>query len=273
MRVRLIFIVLAVWAGTLIAQDNEKLADAEPSYMFATILGSGVYTIDDGRITVLKLPFAVKLREEGQDSHGIRLLLPVSLGYGSFDPDDPIEKWLPTDVSTLSFVPGLEYRQYLGERLFVKPYAQLGAGYDFRQDVLSGLFVLGSRVLFDIVQTESWLIRVGGALHWAAELQESKSSFGLFEIGLDCRRDLPWSIAGRQLNAGVYTRWRHFLKDWNIAKTKRAPVQIENLYEIGLIVGWERPFNILGVEVHSLTGALVFGDQVRAIAFGTAFPF
>jgi hypothetical protein len=274
MRVRLNCIILAIlWATNLAAQDSEKLADAEPSYIFATILGSGVYTIDDGRITVLRVPFAITVREETKDRHGFRLLLPVSLGYGSFDPDDPIERWLPTDVSTLSFVPGLEYRKYLGKRLLIKPYAQLGGGYDFRQDVLSGLFVVGSRAIWDVVRSDLWLIRVGTALHWAAELQQRKSSFGLFEVGLDCRRNLPLSIAGRQLNAGVYTRWRHFLNEWNIAKTNRVPVHIENLYEIGLIVGWEKPFNILGMDVDSVRGGLVFGDQVRAISFGTSFPF
>jgi hypothetical protein len=274
MRVRLICIFLAIFsASNLAAQQNERLTNAEPSYIFATILGSGVYTLDDGRITVLRLPFSMKLRAEGPSTHGLRLLLPISLGYGSFDPDDPIERWLPTDVSTLSLVPGLEYRQYVTDQLLLKPYAQLGGGYDFRQDVLSGLFVLGSRVLWDVVDSKPWMIRVGSAVHWAAELQESKSSFGLFEIGFDCRRDLPLSIVGRQLNAGVYTRWRHFLRDWNIAKTQRAPVRIENLYEIGLIVGWEEPFNILGFDVDSVRGALVFGDEVRAISFGTSFPF
>lgn len=274
MRARWIPAFLAIlWVTDLAAQTDEKLTVAEPSYMFATILGSGVYSIDNGRITVLNVPFAMRLRKEGPDTDGIRLLLPVALGYGSLDPDSSVQRWLPTDVSTLSFVPGLEYRKYVTDHLLVKPYAQFGAGYDFRQDVLSGLFVIGSRAIWDIVYTDPWLIRAGVALHWAAEVQESKSSFGLFELGVDCRHDIPLSIAGRQLNAGVFSRWRHFLNDWNISHTRQAPLRIENLYEIGLIVGWETPFKILGVEVHNLTAALVFGDDVRAISFGTSFPF
>ena len=202
--------------------------------------------------------------------------MPLSVGYVSLDPDDPIDRWLPSEVATLSLVPGLEYRLQLREGLWLKPFGQAGLGYNFSDNDLSGLAVGGVRLLGQFEPCAPWMIQYGSSLQWAGEWgidSGQQSSFGLFELGADFRRDLPWEFRERTLNGSIYVRWRHFLNDWNIATTPGAPISVSNLYEIGLSLGVDRGFQFFGVGIERVSVGWVTGDDVNALTVGTRFPF
>ena len=51
------------------------------------------------------------------------------------------------------------------------------------------------------------MIQYGSSLQWAGEWgidSGQQSSFGLFELGADFRRDLPWEFRERTLNGSIY---------------------------------------------------------------------
>ena len=267
--------MMGAMATNLLSEDL-GLIDSEPNYMFAAVLGSGVYRVEDATLTTVRIPFSKSLREFTSEDDGVTLLLPVTVGYVSLDPDDLIDKWLPTELGTLSFIPGIEYQHAVNEELVLKPFAQLGAGYDFENDILSGLVVGGGRALWTKQVTNEWQIQLGSSLQWAAGWQEGdgpSSSFGLFEVGADFRRDLPICIGEKQLNGSVFGRWRQFINDWNIAQTPNDPISIDALYELGVSVGVNEAYDIYGMQLSRLSIAYVWGEGTKAVSFGMGFPF
>ena len=82
--------------------------EALVNYAFATWLGTGAYRVADRSVAILNLPVYYPLRETGEELWGIKLRLPVSLGFQNFDD-------FPDDLQTLSFVPGIELEIPLSE--------------------------------------------------------------------------------------------------------------------------------------------------------------
>jgi hypothetical protein len=250
--------------------------NADPNYMFAVVLGTGFYVVEDASFTVVRIPISVTLREITDENAGLQLLLPVTVGYASLDPEDLIDRWIPTELSTLSFIPGVEYRKPIGEHLLLKPFIQAGGGYDFKNRTTSGLIVGGARALWTYQPSEPWQIQIGSSLQWATEWRDSggrRSNLGLFEFGADFRRDLPFCIGSRRLNGSLYHRWRYFFNDWNIASAPVDPIQVDHLFELGLSIGAEPGLSIFGMNFNRVSLGWVTGEDVNAITLGTGFPF
>ena len=258
-----------------ISQGYAQDFEADPNYMYAAVLGSGFYRVEDASLTMLRIPLSMTLRETSAEQAGLRLLLPVTVGYASLDPDDIIDRWLPSKIGTLSFIPGIEYRKPVGDHLLLKPFVQAGGGYDFKNRVASGLIVGGTRALWTFEPADLWQIQIGSSLQWATEWKQGgdNSSFGLFELGTDFRRDLPLCLGTRKLNGSIYGRWRYFFNDWNIATAPVDPIRVDQLFEVGLSLGADRGLEILGMNIDRVSIGWVTGDEVNAVTFGTSFPF
>ena len=68
-------------AQTGTVQDDEPLFN----WYYAAIFGTGVYSAGDRTVAVLQAPLSFSLRERSEDQWGLRLKLPVSLGFYDFD--------------------------------------------------------------------------------------------------------------------------------------------------------------------------------------------
>lgn len=83
--------IVLIFMSTLLVDvqaEDEGLVDAVPNYMFSVVLGSGFYRVEDATLTTVRIPFSKTLRELNAEQDGIKLLLPVTVGYVSLDPDD-----------------------------------------------------------------------------------------------------------------------------------------------------------------------------------------
>ncbi|WP_156817231.1 hypothetical protein [Rubritalea marina] len=249
---------------------------ADPNYMYAAVLGSGFYTVGDASLTMLRVPFKLTLREANDEDAKLNLLLPVVIGYVSLDPTDVIDRWVPTNLGTLSFFPGVEWEHQVREDLVVKPFAQIGGGYDFESSIWSGLVAVGSRFLWTKQLTNEWQWQVGSSLQWASGWQESGlsySSFGLLELGTDIQRELPWRLREKQLLGSLYGRVRYFANNWNIARSPDDPIDVDLLYELGMSLGVDKGYELYGIEMNRVSIGFVWGGDARAVSVGTSFPF
>jgi hypothetical protein len=117
-----------------------------PGYdLFAHEFGSGVYDFNGRTLQVYGLPFGWTAVEPGQDQAGLRLRLPVTLGFLDFHAADVIETGLPDKVDSVSFVPGVELAFVVAERWRLLPYVQAGLSTASEPDVETDLFGAGIR--------------------------------------------------------------------------------------------------------------------------------
>jgi len=118
---------LSIFNVGLSAQESQQDINVVNWY-YSTMFGTGYYTVGDAKVAILNVPmsYSFKTIREKKDKYGIKLLVPVSLGFHSFDFNEILD--LPNSVATLSVVPGVEFEfaVTLGTH---KPQSFLGFDY------------------------------------------------------------------------------------------------------------------------------------------------
>jgi len=107
------------------AQTRNFAASESVDWYYATTFGTGVYKIGDRTVTMVRLPFERDVREPDDGTWGIRLKLPVTLGFQTLS--NAFEDFLNRNVATISVMPGIEFEKELRPNWWVKPLAALSA--------------------------------------------------------------------------------------------------------------------------------------------------
>ena len=249
----------------------------EVSYIYAAVMGTGTYQIKDRRISMLRVPLAWSQRELTEEQWGITWHLPVVLGYDALDYPDWLSRLLEDDLVTLTVLPGLELKRQVTTHWVLKPFANLGAGYDFTRKETISMGMLGIRGLGTWTYEDQSELRVGTSFRYAYEYQlQSKrfSDFTMFEGGVDYRRDTHLDLLRRDVNAGIDYHFQFFLPEWrfdDLPPGERALLGL--IHEIGVSTGFKRRFHPLGIPISRIRLGYKFGDGVEGWTIGTEFPF
>lgn len=257
---------------------KELEQEVEVSYSYSAVMGSGTYKVGNRRISMFRLPFNWTQRDATDESAGWTWLFPVVVGYDDLSNvgSDWIGALLPSQLITLSVLPGVEYVYPISERWQIKPFVQLGGGRDFSVNETFYMANFGVRSLarFDI--RPGWALRWGNMFRRAGERQVhsgDKAAFSVFDSGLDLRRDTPWKIFGKGVDLGTYYIYQRYIPHWSTSQAPDLEANTIELHEFGLSVGLKRPHKILGIEFQRFRLGYKKGADVRGWTVGTEFPF
>ncbi len=261
-----------------VAQDISKFDpdDVNVSYIYAALMGSGTYKIDDRRISMLRIPISLSQREPTKESAGIKWYSPVVIGYDGVTDNDWLGRFLDEDLVTLTVLPGFEYQIPVSNHWTIKPFSHLGMAQDFVREKTILMAVLGLRGLGTWKQPDGWEFRWGNAIRFAAEHQLSSvyhQEFALLETGIDFRRSTKFEMFGSRINAGAYYLFQYFVPDLDFAETPSRKSDIEMLHEIGISVGLKKPRKLLGLNMTQVRVGYKRGDVFNGWTLGIDFPF
>jgi hypothetical protein len=273
--------LLIVWCATAASQGlppDPDPEDIEVSYIYAAVMGSGTYTIKDRRITMFRLPLSYRQREATETSSGARWLLPVVVGYDDLSAVDSewLEALLPSQLVTLTALPGFEYVHPLSERWQIKPFIQLGGGRDFSSGESFAMAQAGVRSLSVFAVADQWTLRWGNTVRFAAEYQfqsDDRVSFGVFDSGLDLRRDMPFRLFDKPVDIGAYYIFQRFMPEWDIGRAPDRKFETQNLNELGLSIGLKKKHKVLGIPFKRIRIGYKKGGSFSGWTFGTEFPY
>jgi hypothetical protein len=245
------------------------------NFAYSIFVGTGVYEINDRTIYVFRAPLSFDLTEIDVDNDHImrvRLLLPVVVGMTQFD-DDDIEDFNAEDIQSFSIVPGLEFPIALSSEWQLSPFAQYGVGVDAKSDYESTIWGTGVRTRWQPGSAPNWL--VGGEFLWAGNNprdDRSTTDFTRWGLGTEYRLGTEQVLMGRKLS------WHFRLMRWYFSDVVEfeQPMKVEELNsttEVGVSVGVNKPFNILGYQARQVGIGYEWADNFRAIKFFTTFPF
>jgi len=118
-------------------------------YAFANQLGSGIYDVKGNTVQIYRLAGSLSLVSLDDHSYGLRLILPITLGFFNFRIEDILEG-IPEYLSSLTFVPTIELTFPARDNWLLQPFLGAGIGKEFSQGELSLIYALGVRstVLF-----------------------------------------------------------------------------------------------------------------------------
>ena len=276
--VSLALAALATTAQAAQAQGSQFGDDIDVSYLYAAVMGTGTYTIKGRRITMLRLPLSMTFREATETQSGYRVQLPIVFGYDDLTNvgSDIIESLLPDQLVTLTALPGIETIHPIAPNWQLKPFAQLGGGRDFTFGETFAMTHLGVRTRAQFEVTDEWDVLLGTAARFAAEYQfdsEDSTSFGVFEAGVEGRRELPFRVDGDAVDLGAYYVLQSFVPEWRIGRAPELSQNARDLHEFGLSFGFKRRDQILGLPFHRFRIGFKKGGSFQGWTIGLDFPF
>jgi hypothetical protein len=257
--------------GALRASEEQLV-----NYAFATQLGSGVYDISGRTLQIYRLPFGYTFTEHAPDRPGVRLTLPVTLGLLDFEPRDVLDTGLPESFDTLSFVPGVQLDFALSPHWHFLPFGEFGRSWDLGSDVDADVYSFGAHgsgqwnpEWTDVLRSDI------GVTYTAVEPQAPlhKDDVLLVELGLEARKTLALSVAGRPLDWGVYALVQAFVdgaeEPLNNAAARADPYQ----FEIGLTLGTRDRVTVWRIPVPRVGVGYRFGDELEVWRLVLGAPF
>src|SRR5688572_7509698 len=177
------------------------------SYTFAAELGSGIYQVSDRTIQVYRLPLMYEWRAASAERPGVRLMLPVTVGFFDFEPEDVLENGIPTSIDTLSFLPGIELDYVRNEHWHVFPYVKLGGSFASSTEVDAILYGAGVRSELRWARNE-WEGFLHSVLaHAGANFRGDLpgDSFTRLRNGVEMRRGIGQRLRTREVEIGLYS--------------------------------------------------------------------
>jgi len=266
-------LILLFYSACLSAQESQEDVNIVNWY-YSTMYGTGYYTVGDTKVAILNVPlsYAFKTIREKKDKYGIRLLAPVSLGFHSFDFNQILD--LPDKVATLSVVPGIEFEYAVSENWHLMPYARIGAGQEFNQNITAWIYGAGikSRWILPIHEGEFTL---GNALNYAGYVASDDSSKAMmsFVAGLNWVTPLNFRLFKRNTNVGTHLIYYGYLNELDFISEDEQSLKLRNEFEFALTLGTHKPRSFLGFDYTRFGFAFIFGKELRGIRLVAGFPF
>lgn len=266
----------------------------EANFAFAHRLGTGVYEISGRTVQVYSLPFEWRLRvredavegdggvagdgrTEGRRGRaGLTLTLPVTLGFFDFKLEDVLESGLPSDIATLSFVPGLRWDLEVGDGWQLQPFVEAGVARDRSSDLRSRVATVGATADRRTASRHG-MLRVHHAFEYAHASIDGfpGDDFALFVSGAELTRALPVKPGRRALDWAPYGAVRWYPDPPGVPLLASAPARgVTRLQgEIGVTFGTVEPLRIGGVTLPRIGLGWRFGEHlsVARLVIGERF--
>ena len=275
MRLRLLIFLLPalLLSGHMRSKALAQEVELQPiNFAYATWIGSGYYQLEDRKIYVLRIPAAVSLRSMSDEHWGINLLLPVTFAYEQFDLD--FLDYIVDGIQGAAFVPGVEIQIPVSKNWVLKPFAQIGIGYS--ESTATYIYGGGIKSLYSF-QWGRVEFGLGNSLIFAVEDATGDSEdegFSMFQIGLDARHLVDFTIGKRDADIGSYVVVSRFLDTMDFfGITGEVSQRIRTLYQIGLTLGMDPPVTLLGIDFSRAGIDYTFGEDFFGIGLNLGFPF
>ena len=274
---------LAIVLATLPALTPARGQEQEPlfNFVYATQLGPGVYSVGNRTVQVYPFPFTWDVRpQEGMD-WGYTLRFPVAFGLTDFDLAnvedltsffDDTGQVIDENLTTVVFMPGVEFQLPVTERWVLKPIAELGLGAELSGGDVTWTYSAAVRSLYQFPWSKRELF-LGNEVRYAGNTPTGGGdSFGfvVLKSGLDLRHPLGKGEKGWFLS--TFVTHSLFLDQLEFVELDDE-VNITQLYEVGLAFGRKDPFKLWVLRFPQLGLTYRFGDDLRAIYINFGFPF
>lgn len=243
-------------------------------YAFATYLGSGIYRVENTTVQVYRIPFEFGILNNEERRWGMRLQVPVTLGFYHFLFEDLVVTELPERVATISVVPSLRFPVRLDRHWTLTPFADFGAATDLDEHKESWVFGGGmtAKAVYSVADYE---LRPGFLALWAhrsAKDLEYGEDLVKLESGLDVRVPLWFSIRGQQADFGVFFKNYSYFEELEFLRPELGPINLTTQWEFGVTLGTRTPLKFLGFKLPPIGMSYRFGDDVSAVRLVFGYP-
>jgi hypothetical protein len=243
------------------------------TYAYAHEFGSGVYDFNGRTLQVYGLPFGWTAREPDERGPGLRLRLPVTLGFLDFKPADVISTGLPEGVDSVSFVPGIELAFTAGEHWRLLPYVQAGATVADQSEVDTVLYGAGLRAERSFAADAFAGLYAGEAIYSGVDYNGDLPSddFVRLRNSVEFRKGTGRSLAGREVEYGIFTVLDAYLDPPTGPATGLDVPEVQ--LEAGVVLGTRPGWRLWRVPMPRVGLSYRFAGDLSSVRFVLGAPF
>ena len=254
-------------------QQRAEHPDELFNWYYASVFGTGYYKIGEEQVGVIRVPLRYELRPASAERWGIRLTLPVTMAFAEFDLDNfNLGK---VRAQGLSVVPGVELEIPLDRDWTLRPYANLGGGWEFETNRSSTIFSLGATTLHTRPAFEDSRLAFGGRIAYAGYKAGNEAS-QLLQLSLGTELAVPagFAIAERAAVVAFQLIGTAYIRELEFLLPSQGARQVAYEAELGVALGVRRAFEVLGVSFDRVGLAYRAGNNgLRGVRLVASFPF
>jgi hypothetical protein len=267
-----LWLAAPVQAQTAVQQRAAR-TDELFNWYYASVFGTGYYRIGEEQVAVLRVPLRYELRPASAEHWGIRLTLPVTAAFAQFDLRDFNLNQVKTQGLTV--LPGIELEIPLREDWSLRPFANLGGGWEFQGGGSSTIFSLGATMLHTRPLGEASRLALGGRLAYAGYSAASEASqLVQFSLGGELAVPAGFAIGERAALIALQLIGTAYAKELEFLLPSTGTTQVSRELELGVALGVWRPFEVMGVSFDRIGLAYRAGDNgLRGVRIVASFPF
>jgi hypothetical protein len=256
-----------------VVQQRADQASELFNWYYAAVYGTGAYKIGEETVGVIRLPMAYTIREMTDEQWGWRLTFPVSSALAQFDLTD--FDLGHTNVAGLSVFPGIEAEIPLRPEWTVKPFANMGAGWEFSQKTSARIWSVGASTLYRRGLSPKWPLGLGLKLTYAGYSSDGTSStLGAISYGADLGLPIETEVAGHPGFVGAQIVATTYFNKLDFLFPGSPTGDVSNEVEIAVTLRVHKPFEMLGVSFDRIgLGYRQGSDGLKGVRVVASFPF
>jgi hypothetical protein len=220
----------------------------------------------------LRIPASFKVFTSDRDDWGLRVRLVLYAGIYDFNLDEAID--LDLRFQSLAATPGVEFLVPVGKGWILKPFAEIGYGHDFDNDLGFGVWSVGMRTIVTW-PVKTWYLSFGTKFQYLSTFTADLAfadDYGEIRLGFDARHPLPFTIGGNQADISGYYIRRQWV-DAFIAKEDIDPLEILYTNELGFTFGTTPKVKLWFIPLPRIGLGYRWGPHIKGIRLNFGFPF
>jgi hypothetical protein len=256
-----------------VVEQRQQDVDHLFNWYYAAVYGTGGYKIGEESVAVLRLPFGHTVNKATDEQWGLKLNFPVSAAVGSFDLSD--FDFGRVKVTGLSVLPGVEVEIPLSAAWTVRPFVNLGVGWEFQRDSSALIYSVGASTSYRLSNGKDLISAVGGKLVYAGyQSGGQKDTLGALTLGGELGFPMRWEISGRQAIVGVQVTGTVYFNNLDFFMPGTETEEVSHEGQIALTLGVRREFEVLGIGFDRIgIGYLRGSNGLRGVRLVGSFPF
>lgn len=267
------------WAGLAdVAQAQIRTVQDEQdliNWYYAATYGTGIYKAGDRTVGVIQIPLTHTLRQTSDDAFGLRLHVPITVGVYDYSFDDIFNQGLPSRLSTLSVMPGLEMEMRMTSRWTLRPYASAGMGWELDGDESAWIYDAGLRSRFLLAEDRGVELSLLNRLSLAGFYPQGgpNEPFSLFAIGLDVLVPTELELFGRPLRVSLTPVVYYYFRRLDFPEFDAPDNRIGTETEFAVMLSAARPWTVAGIDFDRIGIAVRSSNDVTGYRLVTSLPF
>jgi hypothetical protein len=220
----------------------------------------------------LRIPASFKVFTHDRDDWGLRVRLVLYAGIYDFTLDEAID--LDLQFESLAATPGVEFLVPVGKGWILKPFAEIGYGRDFANDLDFGVWSVGMRTIVTW-PVNTWFLSFGTKFQYLSTFTSDiafADDYGEIRLGFDGRHPLPFTIGGNRADISGYYIRRQYV-DAFVERELGDPLEVKYTNEFGFTFGTTPKAKMWFIPLPRIGLGYRWGPNIKGIRLNFGFPF